>query len=217
VDLCWRLRQAGNYLVYAPEGIVRHKHRDSLPAMLRRRAQYGTSEAVLHSLHPSKRKRFPAAPAPLATVALVSAALLRLDPRLAPLCVLPALWEGARRRSRLRRGGVEIPETKIWTSVLRGHLSMLYFVYFHLTRYYLGPLTLAGTVAPGFWALEAAAVLYSAGIDYSTRRPRLSFPVYLAHYLAEHAAYQTGVVKGCLEAGSFRSYLATLESPRRPG
>jgi mycofactocin system glycosyltransferase len=217
VDLCWRLRANGAYLIYAPEGVVRHKHRDRLGTMLRRRAQYGTSEATLHALHPDKRKRFPLAPAPLATVALVSAALLRRKPRLLLLCLAPPLWGGMQRRSRLRRARVNIPEAALWASVLRGHLSMLYFVYFHLTRYYLGPLTLAGAVAPGAWALEAAAVVYSAGVDYSTRRPRLSFPVYLAYYLAEHAAYQAGVVKGCLRERSFRSYLPVFERQKARG
>jgi hypothetical protein len=107
-------------------------------------------------------------------------------------------------------------ETALWMSVFRGHLSMLYFLYFHLTRYYLGPLTLAGALMPGAWVLEAAAVLYSAGVDYSTRRPRLSFPVYLAYYLAEHVAYQAGVVKGCLREQSFRSYLPVFERQNGP-
>ena len=217
VDLCWRIREAGSYLVYAPEGIVRHKHRDRMGAMLGRRAQYGTSEAMLHKLHPDKRKRFPLAPGPLATAALVSAALIRLEPRLLPLCVAPVLWDGARRRSRLRRSGAEIPETKIWNSVLRGHLSMLYFVYFHLTRYYLVPLTAGGAAVPGLWALEAAVVLYAAGVDYSTRRPRMSFPVYLAYYVAEHASYQAGVAAGCVRARSFRSYLPVFERQSASG
>jgi mycofactocin glycosyltransferase len=211
VDFCWRLRASDAYLVYAPEGIVRHKHRDSLAAMLRRRAQYGTSEAVLHGLHPDKRKRFPLAREPLATVALTSAAIVRLDPRLLPLCLAPALWDGLHRRARLRTSGVAVAETKLWNSVLRSHLSMLYFVYFHLTRYYLGPMTAAGVVSPGFWALEAAAVLYSAGVDYSTRKPRMSFAAYLAYYLGEHLAYQSGVVRGCVRVRSFRSYLPVFE------
>ena len=217
VDLCWRLRATGAYLVYAPEGIVRHKHRDRMTTMLRRRAQYGTSEATLYALHPDKRKRFPLAPAPLATVALVSAALLRLKPRLLPLSLAPLLWDGMRRRSRLSKAGVDMPAAALWTSVLRGHLSMLYFVYFHLTRYYLGPLAVAGAVTPGAWALEAAAVVYSSGVDYSTRKPRLSFPVYLVCYLAEHAAYQAGVVRGCLRERSFRSYLPVFERQHAPG
>jgi mycofactocin system glycosyltransferase len=217
VDLCWRIRATGAYLVYAPEGVVRHKHRARLGAMLKRRAQYGTSEAILHGLHPEKRKRFPLAPAPLATVALVSAALVRLEPRLLPLCLAPALWDGARRRSRLRRSGVDMPEAAIWTAVLRGHLSMLYFVYFHLTRYYLGPLTVGGVAASGLWLLEAAAVLYSAGVDYSTKHPRMSFAAYLVYYMAEHAAYQAGVAAGCLRARSFRSYLPVFERQGSPG
>jgi mycofactocin glycosyltransferase len=217
VDFCWRLRASGAYLVYAPEGIVRHKHRDSLPAMLRRRAQYGTSEAVLHGLHPDKRKRFPLALEPLATVALTSAAIVRLDPRLLPLCLAPALWDGLQRRAHLRTSGVAIAETKLWTSVLRSHLSMLYFAYFHLTRYYLGPLAAAGAVSPGFWAMEAAAVLYSAGVDYSTRKPRMSFAAYLAYYLGEHIAYQTGVVRGCVRVRSFRSYIPVFERRAAPG
>jgi mycofactocin glycosyltransferase len=217
VDFCWRLRAAGHYLVYAAEGIVRHKHRDHLDTMLRRRAQYGTSEAVLHGLHVDKRKRFPLSPAPLATVGLVSVALLRQDVRLAPVCLLPALWEGARRRSRLRIAGVDVPADRIWSSTLRGHLSMLYFAYFHLTRYYLAPLTVAGAVMPGAWLLEVAAILYSSGVDYSVKRPRLPYPVYLALYVAEHAAYQAGVVKGCVRVGSFRSYLPVFERQKTPG
>ncbi len=59
VDFCWRLRAGGACLVYVPGGLVRHKHRDRLSAMLRRRADYGTSEATLYSLHRDKRKRFP--------------------------------------------------------------------------------------------------------------------------------------------------------------
>lgn len=216
VDFCWRLRAAGHFLVYAPEGIVQHKHRAELVALLRRRAQYGTSEAVLHGLHSDKRKRFPLALAPMATVALVSAALVKRDPRLLPLCAAPALGEGMRRRKRLRKAGVQVSAVRIWKSVMRGHLSMLYFVYFHLTRYYLSPLTLLGLFARGFWWLEAAAALYSSGVDYFTKRPRLPFPVYAALYLAEHAAYQIGVIKGCLREGSFCTYLPTFERPKPP-
>jgi mycofactocin system glycosyltransferase len=217
VDLCWRLRSSGTYLVYAPEGLVRHKHRDHLSAALRRRAQYGTSEATLHRLHPDKRKRFPLAPGPLATVVLVSVVLVKREPRLLPLTWAPFLWDVIRRTSRLHRQGIDVSADAVWRSVLRGHLSMLYFVYFHLTRYYLGPLTVGGAIAPGLWVLEAAAVLYSAGVDYSTRRPRLPLPVFVAYYLAEHAAYQAGVIAGCVRSRSFRSYLPVFERRMLPG
>lgn len=211
VDFCWRLRAAGAYLVYAPEGIVRHKHRDSLGSMLRRRASYGISEAALHALHPDKRKRFPLAPAPLATVALLSTALVRLEPRLLPACLLPPLWEGGCRALHLRRKGARIATGRIWSSVLRGHVSMLYFAYFHLVRYYLGPLAAAGLVTRGAWVLAVVAALYSSALDYSTGKPRLPYLAFLGYFLADHAAYQAGVIVGCIKTGSLRSYLPALQ------
>jgi mycofactocin glycosyltransferase len=214
VDLCWRLRAGGAYLVYSPEGVVRHKHRSRLSSMLRRRAQYGTSEAPLHVLHPDKRKRFPPAPAPFATVALLSAALVAREPRLLPACLVPSLWEGGRRSAHLRRAGIGVSPRSIWTSVLRGHLSMLYFVYFHLVRYYLGPLAAAGLLFPGVRLLTAVAALYAGGVDYVTRRPRMSYPVYLGYYLAEHAAYQAGVIAGSVKARTFRAYLPAAQRGR---
>jgi mycofactocin system glycosyltransferase len=211
VDLCWRLRGLGNYLVYAPEGRVRHKHRNRLGPMLRRRADYGTSEATLHALHPDKRKRFPLAPAPLATVALLSAAVIGVEPWLLPACLAPALWDGRRRVLRLRQSGVDLPTRRVCSAVLRGHLSMVYFIYFHLVRYYLAPLAAAGLLAPGVWLLTALAILYSSAVDYSTRRPRISYPTYLGYYLAEHAAYQLGVITGCVQSRTFRSYLPAFQ------
>ncbi len=210
VDLCWRLRASGYNLVYAPEGIVRHKHRDHLVGMLRRRADYGTSEATLHRLHPAKRKRLPLPPAPTATVALVACATLRLDPRLLLAALVPPAWDGVRRTIRLRRQTVNVSAGQIWSAVLRNHLGMLYFACFHLQRYYLLPLALAGPVAPGAWALGASAVVYSAGVDYRAKRPRLGFATYLAYYAAEHLAYQTGVIVGCLRERTLRSYLLAL-------
>jgi mycofactocin system glycosyltransferase len=217
VDFCWRLRAAGAFLVYAPEGTVRHKHRNGLGAMLRRRADYGTSEATLHALHRDKRKRFPPARAPLVTVAVVSAALVKMEPRLLPLGLAPPLWDGARRSLHLRRNGIDMPARRVWSSVLRAHLSMLSFTYFHLVRYYLVPLTAAGLFAPGVRLLTAFAVLYSSAVDYSTKRPRIDYPTYLAYYLAEHTAYQIGVFAGCVRARTFRSYLPAVQRDRLLG
>ena len=210
VDLCWRLRASGYYLVYAPEGIVRHKHRDHLVGMLRRRADYGTSEATLHRLHPGKRKRLPLPPAPTATVALVAYATLRLEPRLLLASLVPPVWDGVRRTVRLRRQTVNVSAGQIWSAVLRNHLGMLYFACFHLQRYYLLPLVLVGPMAPGAWALGASAVVYAARVDYRAKRPRLGFATYLAYYAAEHLAYQTGVIVGCLRERTLRSYLLAL-------
>ncbi|MCZ7664566.1 MAG: mycofactocin biosynthesis glycosyltransferase MftF [Thermoleophilia bacterium] len=94
VDLCWRLRRTGSYLVYSPSGRVLHRHRSRLPQMLRRRAQYGTSEAVLQALHPEKRKTFAVRAPPLLTFGLLGAALAAAEPRLLPFCLLPPVVGG---------------------------------------------------------------------------------------------------------------------------
>ncbi|HLA82896.1 MAG TPA: hypothetical protein VJP78_14970, partial [Thermoleophilia bacterium] len=199
-----------------PEGTVRHRHRDRLGAMLQRRAEYGTSEATLHSLHRDKRKRFPLAPAPLATAVAVSVAVLGREPRLLAVCLTPPLIDGARRFLRLRQKGVDMPVRHVCSSVLRGHLSLLYFVYFHLVRYYLLPLTVVGLFVPRVRRLLPVAAFYSSAVDYFARRPRMGYLPYLAYYLAEHAAYQLGVITGSIRARTFRSYLPTVQRDRLP-
>ena len=211
VDLCWRFRATGAYLVYAPEGIVRHKHRDRLGPCCAAAPSTGTSEAVLHNLIPTSASVSRSTRRRSATVALVSTALVRLEPRLLPLLpgARPLGWGPS--GSRLRRTGVEIPESR--------HLdcgpprSPLHALLRLLPSDALLPGSADGRRRrqPGSVGLEAAAVLYAAGVDYSTKRPRMPFPEYLAYYVAEHAAYQAGVAAGCVRARSFRSYLPVFE------
>ncbi len=216
VDLCWRLRGAGWNLVYSPTGTVWHRHRNRLSEMLRRRAAYGTSEALLHGLHPEKRKTMPVRLLPLLTAGLVAAGVLGLEPRLLPLALMPVVADGVRATLRLTREGAGVRVSRVWFSVVRGHLSFLYSVAFHLVRYYLLVLVAAGFVVPGFWVLAAAALLYVVTVDVSAKRPRLAFPVYLWFSLAEHMAYQAGVVAGCVRKRSFRSYLLRFARTANP-
>jgi mycofactocin system glycosyltransferase len=202
VDFCWRLRESGRVLVYSPDGVVRHKHLERLGALLRRRADYGSSEATLHALHPEMRGRLRLPPASAATVALVSAGVAAREPWLLALAFAPPAWDAARRARRLRRSGVTVTSAQVLSSTLRGHLSALYFAYFRLVRYHLAPLAAGGLLAPGVWLLAALAIVYCGGVDYARRRPRLSFPSYLGFYVAEHAAYQAGVIAGHLPASA---------------
>lgn len=210
VDLCWRLRAAGWRLVYSPSGTVRHRHRNHLGGMLGRRAAYGTSEAVLRALHPDKRKTMPIRLLPALTVGIVAASLVGLEPRLLPLCVVPLVGDGVRSTVRLAREGVRVRQSRVWFAAVRGHLSFLYSVSYHLVRYYLLVLAAAGFAAPSLWLLALAAVGYVAVVDYRVKRPRLSFPAFVWFSLAEHAAYQVGVIAGCVRQGSFRSYPVRL-------
>lgn len=206
VDLCWRVRGKGGTLVYLPRGTVRHKHRSVLWQMLKRRAQYGTSEALLYGLHPGKKKTLPLPP--LATLSFLAccAAILFLSPLplLAPAIIFPGDW--MLRARKVRRVGIPIASQKIFLSLARTYLSLFYFISFHLFRYYALLLLLLGIVFHPFLLLVAGVLLCASIVDYSVKRPRLSFPSFLLYYTLEHLAYQIGVFAGCLRHGTFGSY-----------
>lgn len=217
VDLCWRLRAAGRPIIYTPTGTVRHRHRNTMRGMLGRRAAYGTSEAVLHALHPEKRKTMPIRLLPALTTVCLGVAVAALQPRLLPVCLMLVAGDGLRGTLRLSRRGVPIRWSRVWLATARVHLSVLYSVSFHLVRYYLVPVAAAGLVWPGFLLVAVAALGYVTAVDYRVKLPRLHFPVFLCFSLAEHTAYQVGVAVGCVRMRSFRSYRVALSRPVREG
>lgn len=54
VDVCWRLRDAGGKLLFAPGAMVWHHRRRSARAYLRQQRGYGHAEALLMKRHPSR-------------------------------------------------------------------------------------------------------------------------------------------------------------------
>lgn len=54
VDFCWRLRDAGHRLGFAPGAFVWHWRRPSLRAFLRQQAGYGHAERLLMQKHPGR-------------------------------------------------------------------------------------------------------------------------------------------------------------------
>ena len=205
VDFCWRMRGKGFGLLYVPTGSVRHKHRNKLGNMLKRRADYGTSEAMRYTLHPDKGKRSGCRRRP--QLPSSPSRRPRLRPPLllfVPLGCLPA--EACVKAARIRRLGLGVPFRRIFSSLLRSYFSFSYFVSFHLVRYYLAPLLVLGFLFHPAWRLSGFIVAVSSSVDYATKRPRLAFPVFLFYYVLDHLSYRTGVLAGCLRAGSFGSY-----------
>jgi mycofactocin system glycosyltransferase len=212
VDLCWRLRARGGVMLYAPQGRVRHKHRNRWPAMLRRRAEYGMSEAILYALHEDKRKslRLPVLPALSFAVLLV--VLLLRDVRFVPAVFLPFVVDTARRMIHLSVEQVNVPVWVAGFSVLRGHLSLVHSLFFVTVRYYLLGLAVLAAFVPPLRLVTGFAVLYSSAVEYSVRRPRLTYASFLACYVLEHAAYQLGVASGCLQHRTLRPYRMSLRT-----
>jgi mycofactocin system glycosyltransferase len=207
VDFCWRMRDAGWQALYVPSGIVRHKHRNTLGTMLRRRADYGTSEAVLCKLHPRKRKTIQWRP--LAAIAFLGICFALAFISLLPLAATGASYiaEVTAKAFRLRRKRIDLSLWKVGFSVLRVYISYFYMMSFHLSRYYLLLFLLLGIAFHSLWGLGSFFLLMAASVDYSAKRPRLALPVFLFYYILDHISYQLGVLAGCLRARNFGSYL----------
>jgi mycofactocin system glycosyltransferase len=209
VDFCWRMRDAGWQALYVPSGTVKHKHRNKLGPMLRRKADYGSSEAVLYGLHPEKRKSLQIRPLPAA--ALLGICLSIIFFTLLPLSATAAclVSESVAKIFRLRR--IHVPIGKILSSVLRMHMSYFYIISFHLIRYYLVLLLLLGFVFHSLWLIAFTLLLFTACIDYSTKHPRLNLGSFLFYHTLDQIAYQLGAIAGCIHARSFRSYPPRLQ------
>jgi mycofactocin system glycosyltransferase len=214
VDLCWRLRGLGHGLVYAPFGQVAHKHRNRPGRMLRRRAEYGASEAGLYRAHRDKRKAF-VVPffAGLSFLAVALAILLTNPYPLIPVPFFTGLdvW---RRSAALKKTGIAIPVRQAAASTFRSDLAFFYYAFFHLARYYLVPLLALGFFWHPFWAFAGLTVVVTSVVDFFVKKPRLPYPVFLFFYLLEHLAYQAGVFLGCLKARSFGSYRLSFRRGR---
>ena len=210
VDFCWRLRNSGYSLLYAPYGAVAHKHRGQLEKMLKRRGEYGTSEAVLYRNHRDKKKIFNLSLYPALVFLALAVALVMLNPY--PLCAIPPvfLFELWRKSVTLKKHKMPLPAGQIAYSILRTYLSFFYFTSFHLIRYYLILLLIPGFFLHSFWLFDAWILLLASLVDYFTKKPALLYPVFLFFYLAEHLAYQIGVFWGCWRLKYFGSYLVSF-------
>lgn len=206
VDFCWRLRKRGYTLLYVPEGSVDHKHRNSLPMFLKRRADYGTSEAILYNLDLEKKKRFHIPPLAAATYLLMAtgAVFFSLWPLL--LSLMSISLDVIKKMSHLKALRIKIKPRHTIFSVIRSHFSFAYFISFHILRYYFILLLLCGLFYPPLWLFCAVTLIITSAVDYTTKRPGLSYPLFLFYYLLEHSAYQIGVFTGCIRRRSFRSY-----------
>ncbi len=211
VDFCWRLRDLGNTLMYVPSGNVAHKHRHQLFRMLKRRGEYGTSEAVLYRAHRDKRKAMQISVLGGLSFLALSIAVLILNPY--PLCLLPVLfgldlWCRSTKTKRLK---MELSFNQAISSTFRSYMSFFYFAFFHLVRYYLILFIGFGFLWYPLWIFGGLAVIYASIVDYYVKRPGLFYPVFLFFYLLEHLAYQVGVFWGCLKRGYFGSYILSFK------
>jgi hypothetical protein len=178
--------------------------------MLKRRADYGTSEALLYSLHEEKKKVFQLPPLAAAMFLALCIAILLFS--VVPL--LPAgvcfIVEALTKMGRIGRLNASLSPWKILFSTVRSHFSFCYFVSFHLIRYYLLLFLLLGILFHTVLYVCLFMLIVASSVDYSLKRPSLSFPLFLFYYVLEHISYQLGVFAGCLRRKTFGSYSARV-------
>ncbi|MBC7963711.1 MAG: mycofactocin biosynthesis glycosyltransferase MftF [Steroidobacteraceae bacterium] len=211
VDLTWRLRDQGWSIAYLPVGNVLHEHRSSIRSFMSRRFDYGTSEGLLQLLHPQRRKQMVIPPLLALVLALaLTAPFAGWWPLLLAAIVLAA--DAVATKVRLSRRQLPISFTSIIGGRLRALGSLLYYLCYHLVRYYATPLLLIALFVPGSWSwlLPLAALLCAAGVDYVIKKPKLTFVCYTIVYLLEQLAYGAGVFWGCLSRKCFASYRVVI-------
>ncbi len=212
VDFAWRVLAAGGQARYAAAGTVTHDHRTRLGALLRRRAEYGASEADLTRRHPRHGRVMY-----LPRVGLLGLAALLALPLWGPAALVLAGTalvlagaEFAGKRRRLRRLGVAVPWARLAGSLLREHGAGLYHLGRDATRYYGLPLAALGLA----WLplLPVAVLLLGVPpvVDHRRLRPAVALPVFAGLTWLELAAYQLGVWRGCWARRCARPLLPAL-------
>jgi mycofactocin system glycosyltransferase len=199
VDLCWRLHEAGRRVVYQPASRVRHRHRGTARAFAATRADYAGSEAELLTRHAAGGRWIGFSPGMAALLAGGVGALIG-RPRLLAAGVLALGVETAATAARL--GPLGLPRRRAVPALLRGHATGLYWAARQLTRYYGVPAAVAAlSLRPVRWRLLLGLIALEIGpavVDWRRLRPRQGLAGFLAAHALDDAAYQYGLLLGCL-------------------
>jgi mycofactocin system glycosyltransferase len=209
VDLTWRLRDKAWTICYLPAGNVLHEHRSSIRSFMSRRFDYGTSEGMLQLLHPRRHKQMVIPPllASVLTLCIISPFFGGW-----PLLLAGGLLAADATSVKMRIGkqGLPIGLFTILAGRLRALGSLVYYLSYHLVRYYTTVMIAVALFVPAVWAVFSMLLVCAAGVDYAIKKPRLSFPFFTGIYFLEHFAYGVGVFSGCLRRKCFSSYRVVI-------
>jgi mycofactocin system glycosyltransferase len=241
VDFVWRLAAAGWRVRYEPGAQMGHQHRVRLVPWMSRRADYGTSAAILEDRHPGAVRPLYASWWTVAAwgIAIGSAGRSGWQRRagLATAAGITGVATGllARKLSRVTGERWPLPNGPsdrdgAGTGAGRGRVA------WRLAARLAGGGTLAAgrpigsAISRTWWPVAiplavavprlrlpvAALVLGPPLLDWADRRPPLDPARYVAARLLDDAAYSLGVWKGCVDRKSFRALLPVIGSRRSP-
>lgn len=215
-DLVWRVARAGSGVRYEPVAKIVHNHRTRLGAFLRRRADYGSSEADLQLRH-SEARRTMMVPV-LGTTALVVLPILPISWQaslgLVLLAALTLCIECGVKLRRLHGVGVRLSARKVVAAVMRQHGAGLYHLGSNVVRYYSLPLLGASLLWPALLPSVLTLLVIPPVVDHKRLRPKMTVTSFAYLYWSELAAYQIGVWRGCLKWRTIRPLIPKLRFSR---
>jgi len=210
VDLCWRVRKLGYHLLYLPQGEVKHKHRNDVMSMLRRRFDYGTSEAILYSRHRDKRKMV-YLPTPYSVFyASICLGTILQYPLFFVFGLGIFLIDFFRKQAKIKKNELELRSSKVFLAVLRSHFSLSYHTSSYLVRYYLIFFLALSFFYTKMWGFLLFLLIFSAIVDFLIKRPNVNFFFFFIFYVIDQMAYQAGVFWGCVVRKNFMPYVPII-------
>lgn len=212
VDLTWRVLRTGVRAWYEPSARVTHHHRDRLGPLLRRRADYASSEADLQRRHPQGRRVMPMPRASLLVLVALAALSVSVPVALALGVLVAAMLAGevAEKRRRLGGLGVMLPSRRIAAAVLREHGASLYGLSANVIRYYGLPLLALAGLFPALLPATALLFVLAPAMDHRRLKPACGLLAFVGLSWLEMFAYQLGVWRGCLARRTLRPLLPML-------
>ncbi|MBK8752538.1 MAG: mycofactocin biosynthesis glycosyltransferase MftF [Candidatus Competibacteraceae bacterium] len=212
VDFIWRTLRSGNRAWYIPAGRVVHEHRVRWGDWLRRRADYGSSEADLQQRYPEGRRLMH-----LPRVGLLLLLTVVLTPWIGLLGLVPAAVavvlfgvEWIKKQRELRRIGVALPVARVAVALGREHAAAFYHLSANAIRYYSLPLLAIGGMQPALLPTIILLLAVAPLADYQRLQPRLPLLMFVGLYWLELVAYQLGIWRGCWQRRTLRPLLPRL-------
>ncbi|MGI5825437.1 MAG: mycofactocin biosynthesis glycosyltransferase MftF, partial [Bacillota bacterium] len=189
VDLCWRVRNSGRGLLYVTTGRAWHKHRNALFQMLKRRLQYGTSEADLYKRHQEKKKVFPVPVTALGFWLGLLLTVLTFNLWFLLLTAGSYIVNIFRKYLLVKKLRDKIGFGELLQIAWRTSVAFCYYMNFHLIRYYLILLIITGIFFPKLLLGILIALINCSAVDYKVKKPNLNYFQFLFFYLLEQVYY----------------------------
>ncbi|MCL4440143.1 MAG: mycofactocin biosynthesis glycosyltransferase MftF [Firmicutes bacterium] len=208
--VCWQILEKGEHIYYVPEGLVFHHHRSTLSPFLKRRYNYGQSEAKLQVRYPTEKRRlvfFPGNHAVFGITALISLTAGAGAGLAACVALVLAnlVWQSLSKLHGIKAGECKPKFRQVFLATARSQGAAFYIYGQHYSHYYSGILTfLALFVSPGLALLLFGLHALPGIVDYKLKKPAMRVARFCFYHFLENAFYQAGVISGCLSEHNWR-------------